>query len=228
MTTATATELEELAPGTILQEVSWKVYRALRAREINDHTRMTYLDGTLILMSPQWIHERGERYLDFLVPHVALASGIPCDTAGGTTLWLEDGRKRKRKGLGKEPDGSFYFGDNVERMMDRDDIDLQVDPPPDLAIEIDNKADSELALPIYARLGVPEVWRYHARRGTLWFGRLADGAYESIDRSLGLPILTPALVLEVLAHRKAARMSLTQWMTFLPGWVQGLPPVPAP
>jgi Uma2 family endonuclease len=228
MTSATAAEFEEIAPGTILQEVSWKVYRALRAREINRHTRMTYLDGTLILMSPQRIHDRSEHYLLLLVLQVAVASGIPCDSAGGTTLWLEDGRKRKRKGLGKEPDGSYYLGDNVERMMDNDDIDLEVDPPPDLAIEIDNKADSELALPIYARLGVPEVWRYHARRNTLWSGRLVDGKYESIDRSLALPVLTPVLVLDALAHRKAARMSLVQWMAFLPGWARGLPPFPTP
>jgi hypothetical protein len=64
---------------------------------------------------------------------------------------------------------------------------------------VDNRGSSRGRLPVYAALGVPEVWRYRVRRGELRFVRLVDGAYEPLDRSLALPMLTPALVLEALA-----------------------------
>src|SRR5262245_10567007 len=73
-------------------------------------------------------------------------------------------------------------------------------PPPDLWIEVDNRASSRGRLPVYAELGVPEVWRYHARRRKLWFGRLTErGVFEPIEQSVSLRMLTSALVLEALA-----------------------------
>jgi len=38
-------------------------------------------------------------------------------------------------------------------------MDLAVDPPPDLVIEIDIPSPSFSKLPIYADMGVPDVWR---------------------------------------------------------------------
>ena len=86
-----------------------------------------------------------------------------------------------RKGTGKEPDVGFYFGENVDRMRNKDDIDLTIDPPPELVVEVDNTNDSARALKLYARLGVPEVWRYKARTKKVWFGRLVGDHYEAIE-----------------------------------------------
>ena len=49
---------------------------------------------------------------------------------------------------------------NEEAIRGKGRIDLTVDPPPDLVIEVDITSPSLDRLPIYARLGVPEVWRY--------------------------------------------------------------------
>ena len=96
------------------------------------------------------------------------------------------GNSRSRRGNGKEPDQSFYFA-NGPAIRGKATIDLEVDPPPDLWIEVDNRSSSKGRLPLYAALGVPEVWQYRVRRRTLRFFRLneAGDGYVPIDRSLG-------------------------------------------
>jgi len=43
-------------------------------------------------------------------------------------------------------------------------IDVNIDPPPDLAIEIDNASDSQIKKNSYQVLGVPELWIYDETR----------------------------------------------------------------
>lgn len=50
-------------------------------------------------------------------------------------------------------------------MRGRVDLNLRQDPPPDLALEIDLTSKSLDRLPIYARFGGPEVWRYEPGQG---------------------------------------------------------------
>jgi len=78
-------------------------------------------------------------------------------------------------------------------------------------------------LPIYAALGMPEVWRYHARTGVLWFGRLqADGTYSSITRSECLPLFTPERVLEAMSLSNGLPQS--GWGRVLQEWIRALTP----
>ncbi len=210
-------------PCTVLRGVKWTTYLELRRDPRNDRVRMSYLDGTLILMSPQYIHDGYSRRFALVVDEVCEALNIPAQGTVTTTL-IRKG-PGPRKGSGKEPDYGFYFRENEPRMRNKEDLDLEVDPPPDLAIEVDNKADSAKALPLYARIGVPEVWRYKARSKTLWFGRLAGEGYEEIDRSLNLSKLTPALVLHALDQ--VAGMGETAWKRWLRDWARGLPEPPA-
>jgi Uma2 family endonuclease len=97
-------------------------------------------------------------------------------------------------------------------------IDLDVDPPPDLWIEVDNRVSSAGRLPVYAALGVPEVWTFRARKGTLRFAALDGDAYRPIDRSLSLNGLTPAIVLELLAE--ADRLGETRWDIWMRDWMR--------
>ena len=60
-----------------------------------------------------------------------------------------------------EPDTCFYI-QNQAAVIGKNRLDMSVDPPPDLAIEID--LTSRAQLDNYQILGVPELWRY-ARRG---------------------------------------------------------------
>jgi Uma2 family endonuclease len=222
----TKTSRPRTHPTNILRGVSWKSYIRMRNHPGNDHLRMSYLDGTLILMSPEYIHERDSGRLALLVRFVAEALAI--DVAGiGTTTLRKKGRGR-RKGSGKEADNGFYVGANEARIRRKTTIDLEVDAPPDLAIEVDNKSDSAVALPTYARIRVPEVWRYDARENTLWFGRLAGETYVAIDRSLCLPMLTPGLVIQALDVFENGDMSETAWLSWLREWARALPEPPKP
>jgi Uma2 family endonuclease len=211
--------------GVTLHHVDWETYCKLRDERANRQIRMTYLDGTLTLMSPAFRHERGSRHFEVLIRATTRGLGLEVLSAGSTTLRRPgDG---PAMGGGKEPDTAFYIGENERRMRKKEELDLTVDPPPDLAIEVDNSRDSEASLPIYARLGVPEVWRYDVREGSLWFGRLAGDSYVNVDRSVCLPRLTPSLVLEALGVLDDGEMGENAWSEWLRDWARNLPEPPA-
>jgi Uma2 family endonuclease len=222
---ATDVEVEQdEGEAVVLEGISWKLYCALRESEGNDHIRMTYLDGTLILMSPEYVHDRGATDLGILVIEFAQAQGLEVEPTRTTTLRRKG--RTKRKGSGKEPDEGFYIGDNAEKMREKDTIDLTVDPPPDLAIEIGNTGDSRVALSTYVRLLVPEVWRYSPRRRELWFGVLAGGEYEPIGRSVAFPMLTRGIVVAALDARITGKMGFIAWKIWLAEWARSLPKWP--
>jgi Uma2 family endonuclease len=198
----------------VLRDVPWDIYSRLRDADGNRHIRMAYHHGTLEFISPRYRPEKYSRRLDRLVWELVVALEIPCACAGSTTFRKEGAE------VGTEPDSCFYFA-NEPLIRDKDEIDLAVDPPPDLAIEIDNSRDSEGKLPIYAALGIPGVWRFDARASVLWFGRLQpDGTYASISHSECLPILTPERVLEALALCQGVPES--RWGRLLREWIKGL------
>jgi hypothetical protein len=104
-------------------------------------------------------------------------------------------RRRNRRGL--EPDECYWIA-NEPAVRSRDNINLQVDPPPDLALEVNWTHSSMDRLSIYARLGVVEVWRLEP--GGLNFHVLqADGAYTLAARSSSFPLVTPADIARFLA-----------------------------
>jgi Uma2 family endonuclease len=218
---ATATATRSTAPaGETLHNVEWATYCKLRDDPANDHLRMTYLDGDLTIVSPQLAHDYESRRIMILVMLVARVCRIRCMVVGTTTL-RKEGRAPLRGG-GKEPDEGFFLGDNVARVANKTELDLSIDPPPNLALEVDNTRSSEAALPTYARIGVPEVWRFDVVERTLWFGRLVGDHYEEVGRSLGLPRLKPALVLEALDARMRAADD-TDWLDWLEPWARALP-----
>lgn len=204
-------------PGVItLLGVPYRVYGRLVREPGNHGLRMTYHDGMLEIMSPRWIHERFARRLGLLVLALTSELGIPCEGAGSTTFRRSQGATFR--GRGKEPDQGFYLA-NLTRIEGKDEINLDAgDPPPDLWIEVDNRGGSRGKLPVYAALGVPEVWRARARTRTIRFLRLVDGKYQAIDRSLGLPMLTPALVLE--AMNLGTDLTESAWDVRLRAWVR--------
>lgn len=203
----------------MLRDVPYKTYVALRRAPGNAHLRMTYHDGTLEIMSPGYVHELGASRLGLFLRALALA--LELDYLGTRCSTFRKAGQGSRKGKGKEPDESFYF--RSERLVrDNEQIDLDAgDPPPDLWIEVDNRASSEGRMPVYAAFGVPEVWRYRPRKKTLVFlGRNEDGTYGPIERSLSLPILTPSLVLGALALGEG--LSDMEWHKRLNTWISDL------
>jgi Uma2 family endonuclease len=211
--------VRKTARTDVLRGVDWESYVRMRNHPGNSHLRMSYLDGTLICVSPQYIHDRYGLRFAFLVAAVCEGLGIPAQGTLSTTLQRKG--PGQRKGAAKEPDMGFYFRENELRMRNKDSITLDLDPAPDLAIEIDNKSDSSKALALYARIGVPEVWRYKTRTKGLWFGRLVGEKYESIEVSHNLPMLTPAPVLAALDKMNeigetAANPWIREWARSLP------------
>jgi Uma2 family endonuclease len=205
-----------------MQNVDWETYCALRDDESNNHLRMTYLDGNLTIMSPQYRHDGNSRRFFLLIAAVAGVWEIDFMPIGTTTL-RRKGRAPK-KGAGKEADEGFYLGVDEAKVRDNTEIDLAIDPPPTLAIEVDNLADSDDALPADARIGVPEVWIYKAREQKLWFGRLVEDAYVEVNRSVAHPRLTPERVLQALEARAGKGDRL--WVKWLEEWAGTLPDVP--
>ncbi|WP_435011658.1 Uma2 family endonuclease [Tundrisphaera lichenicola] len=177
---------------------------------------MAYHDGVLEIVSPiLYEHEFVSSRLRLIVAVIAERMGLPYQGADSTTF--------RRKGVGpadgkgKEPDQSFYIT-SLGRLPRHRNPNLDAgDPPPDLWIEVDHRVSSAGRLPVYAGLGVPEVWRYRARRKTLQFLRLVDGSYEPIEHSLCLPNLTPTMVLTALALGDD-RFEY-EWLPILRDWV---------
>jgi len=209
------TELAVEDQSFTIPGVAWSQYVAINDA-LGDHPslRMLYLDGSLTFLSPARIHEWSERALDKILLAISVACGIEMDVVGSTTL-------RKELDLsGLEGDEAYYLRQNVALMGGPKPIDLTVDPPPDLAIEVENSNQADKSMAIYARLGVPEVWRHDVRRGTLGFWALqADGTYQLNATSLGFPFLTPADVMFQMKQAEEIK-SQTRWFAQLTDWVR--------
>ncbi len=200
----------KVSAGAALWGVTYDVYVTLRDDPRNGPTRMTYHDGVLEIMSPEFRHERASFRLGMLVCAYAASTGLDCEATASTTF--RKGLPGQRKGTGKEPDESFYFT-QLDRIRARETLDLNVDPPPDLWIEVNNRVSSAGKLSVYAGLGIPEVWRYRPRRRSLWMGQLNGEAYVEVAESRFLAGLTPALILQLLDE--APKRGQTAWDVWL-------------
>src|SRR5262249_1068369 len=128
---------------------------------------------------------------------------------GSTTFKREDLER------GFEPDACFYV-QNVDRIRGQQDIDLTLDPAPDLVVEIDITNPSLEKLPIFARLGIPEVWRY--QRGTLTDLVVDHGGYREQETSLAFPLLTRTILNDFLAQSHTSRRPV--WLRSIRAWAR--------
>ncbi len=161
-----------------LDQVSWQTYCDLREARENRHVRMTFDRGRLYLMSPSRLHERIAELIGQLVITWTDVHRIPRLSGGSTTM------KSELSNLGLEPDKCYYI-QNEAAVRRSDRYDAQIDPPPDLAIEVDVASLSTVRMPIYADLAVPEVWRWIDDRIEVY--RLVGGEYRAADQSACLP-----------------------------------------
>ncbi|HEY7153960.1 MAG TPA: Uma2 family endonuclease [Gemmataceae bacterium] len=180
----------------LLDNVSWRDYsRLLRIFAEHPSIRLAYDRGRLEIMSPLPEHEVDVTFLNRLV--IALTEELGWDLVEGGSMTMR--RRHKRKGI--EPDRCFWIAQEPA-MRGKRTFDPRVDPPPDLAIEVDVTSSSLNRMGIYAALGVPEVWRFEAP--TLTFHALgANHKYSSIMHSLSFPFVTPADLIRFLPLRAA-------------------------
>jgi Uma2 family endonuclease len=192
----------------VLHNIGWNTYERLLAdHENNSAPRLTYDRGELEIMSPSPEHEKFNRRIAQLVLAVAEELGREAEDLGSTTFRREDLER------GFEPDSCFYI-QNEEQVRGKDRIDLAVDPPPDLVIEIDITSPSFSKLPIYAQMDVPEVWRYHGERMTILVLEASDYA-ETAD-SIVLPPFTSAVLTDFVEKSKS--MKRTAWLKEVREW----------
>ncbi len=176
-----------------LSDVPWEDYVRLRDIPASRNVRMTYDEGSLELMSPSKLHERIAELLGRLIAAWTEERAIPVHGCGTTTFRRED----RQKGL--EPDKCYYI-QHLAEVRDREQLDLTMDPPPDLVIEVDVTSPSRRRFPIYARLGVPEVWLW--QDGRLRFFLLNEtGRYAVADDSAGLPGFPQWIAEQLVAQR---------------------------
>ena len=196
-----------------LQNASWELYQSM-LREIGDgHIRLTYDQGRLEIMSPSGFHENVKKALARLIEAYADAAGIDIQGLGSTTFDRNDLQK------GLEPDECYYIA-NAAAVIGKREIDLAIDPPPDLAIEVDLSPPGVPKQPIYAALGVPEIWRFDGRRLICLVRTVEDATgarYVPAEKSLSFPSLAPADLGEFLekaltAGQSAAVRELRTWM----------------
>ncbi len=186
----------DLSPGShlLINDVTWEQYETLLIDlgEERRVPRINYCNGVLELMAPLPSHERPHRIIAYIVTAMLDAQDCPWEDFGSTTF-----KKSKRAGL--EPDTCFYI-QNAERVRSLMRMDMDRDPPPDLAIEAD--VTSKTTLDAYAALQVPEVWIYDSGELTIYL--LQDGDYQAGTTSQvfpDLPITTwvPQLVQDAIA-----------------------------
>jgi Uma2 family endonuclease len=214
MTAASVANSAELDPGqrVVLPRVSWDTYERLLA----DHAdrgvpRFTYDRGVLEIVSPSGTHERRIDWVTLLVNAAAEELGIDIAGFGSTTFRRQDLER------GFEPDASFYVEHEAD-VREQTEIDLNVDPPPDLVVEIDVANSSLDKLPIYAQLGIPEVWRGEGGRLRILRRRADGGGYDEVATSRALPPLTADVVNRWLAESQ--RKPRTAWLRGVRSWVR--------
>lgn len=180
----TAATTSQLPHRFVFYDADWDFYDEVLRRLNGRHAFVTYYRGTLEVMSPSYLHDRVARLLYLLIHTLAEELGIPISSAG-TTTW-----RRKLRQAGLEADESFYLK-NEPRIRGKRKIDLRRDPPPDLAVEVEVTRRIGHRKRVYARLGIPEVWRYKPGQLTITLLQ-EDGTYLAVDRSPTFPQVDPA------------------------------------
>jgi Uma2 family endonuclease len=157
-------------PGT------WEDFCQLRdSRGDGSMPRLKYHDGEILLMSPLPRHGREAHLIARIVETLLDSQGRNYEAFTPITMELPEVS-------GIEPDYCFYI-DNWPAIVGKDRIDWQVDPAPDLVIEIDvTSYTSELDFLPY---DVPEVWLFKKYRLTIY--QLVAGKYEISNSSRYFP-----------------------------------------
>jgi Uma2 family endonuclease len=210
MTVIASNVVSKPRQGVVLQGVSWHTYQAL-IRDLTSQPgkRLSYDQGTLEIMVPLPSHERYKSLLGRLVEVITEETATEIASLGSTTWSREDLQK------GLEADECFYI-QNEQSVRGKAEINLTVDPPPDLAIEVDQTSSSMNRLEIYRAIGVPEVWRFDGETVTIY--RLVEEKYRAQETSEVLPLLQQGDILRFL--QVSSTMGETTWVREFRKWVR--------
>jgi Uma2 family endonuclease len=196
----------------VLSNVAWATFEALVAETDSRGKRFTYDRGYLEIMSPSPKHEWYHRLMGRMVEAMTEELNIPIRSGGASTLMDQMSER------GIEPDECYYVA-NEPKVRGKKDIDLDDDPPPDLAIEVDISRSTLDKLSIYGTIEVPEVWFYNGRTLRVYC-RQADGTYSLQPGSEVFPFLPLAEVHGFLGRCETT--DETSWIRSFRAWVRTL------
>lgn len=191
--TATYTELiERLTPEATLtlHGVTWETYEEL-LESVGEAPalRISYNEGVMQIMTVSFEHEYFAEVIERLVDRLSMILRVKIIFFGRATM------KRQKKLKGSEPDACFYV-QSAAVIGNRFRLNLDSDPPPDIVVEIDIHHESLSKFPIYAGLGVPEIWHYDGQKLTIH--QLQNDQYAETPISPSLPMLTSAVLRDFL------------------------------
>jgi Uma2 family endonuclease len=170
--------------------------------------RLTYHNGILEIMTPPEAHENSSDLIGDFIKILVEELGLPVKSMGSTTLQRADLQS------GAEPDRGFYIAN--EPLVRGRTVDLNVDPPPDLVLEVNITHTDINKNALYATLGVPEFWRYN---GQVWrIFVLQDGRYVEMETSPTFPGLPKAVLYSFL--QDCAQLGEIQTKRNLHSWIQ--------
>lgn len=177
---------------TLLRNIRWETFVELADQREGSVPRMTYDRGDLELMSPRRQHEELGRLIGRLVETFTEVRDIDIRSVASTTF--------KRTDLARAFEaGESYYIAHAEAIRRKAEVDLSIDPPPDLVIEVELTSSAIEKMPLFAAMGIPEVWRHDGKRVQMML--LSGDAYLPTRKSGQLPGLTSPMIDEVLVRR---------------------------
>ncbi|MCA9185276.1 MAG: Uma2 family endonuclease [Pirellulaceae bacterium] len=167
----------------LVRDVSWDFYKRF-CDEIGERPlRLSFTDGNLEIMITKSPHEFYKTILAKLIEMIIFELELPVRSGGNMTFQREDLEK------GFEPDECWWIA-NESVVRKKLDFDFQLDPPPDVAIEIEISRSLVDRIGIYAAMRVPEIWRHDGHK--LRFYVLGEnGHYTNSPVSRSFPFLSP-------------------------------------
>ncbi|NES20194.1 MAG: Uma2 family endonuclease [Symploca sp. SIO3E6] len=182
-----------------IANLSWQEFEDI-LEELGDkrQVRLAYSQNCLEIMAPSPEHERAKIVIADLVKIILRVQRRPWEALGSTTF------KKRTMEAGVEPDECFYI-QNYQAVIGKDRIDLDRDPPPDLAIESDVTSLTEISA--YQRLGVPELWVYGKNQFKIYV--LQGKEYQQSSFSPNFPdLMIIERILQVLQRAKVVGSSI--------------------
>jgi Uma2 family endonuclease len=192
-----------------LSAISWEGYVAFTESLGERPVRVTYDRGEMEIMSPTFRHENRKKLLGLLIYELTAELEIDVINGGSMTCRREDLAR------GLEPDECYWI-EHEPVVRGRQDIDLDKDPPPDLALEIEISRSALDRMSIYAALRVPEVWRWDGKKLTVNV-LTSRGMYRRSERSKAFPFLPLS---EFASFLEATNLSETQLLRSFRAWVR--------
>ena len=182
------------APETrmVLENVSWETFVALADERRGSVPRMSYNEGVLEMMSPKRKHENLSCLIGRMIEAYSEIKGIEVLSVASVTVKRSDLKKAY------EADESYYVT-NLDQVLAKEELDFEVDPAPDLVIEVELTSSALDKMELFAAMQVREVWRHDGT--AVQFYRLVNGNYDLIPTSIELPGLDAAVINRFLEQR---------------------------